>query len=296
MTRDWEAAVNPGGWHVADEELRHYAAGDCAPPWRWSTETHLTVCQTCRSRLAAMADPERIAAGWSRLDVALDAPAPGRLERLLRLVGVAEDTARLLAVTPVLRLSWLVSIALTLAFSAASARLADTMATPILFLALAPLLPLAGVAASFGPRVDPTYEIALVAPLQTFRLLLLRSAAVLTTTCGFSLAAALALPEYGLVVLGWILPSLTLTLLSLVLTPRLGPVTAVVVVTAGWLALLAGTVQPGTGRSVVFALGGQLTLAAVAAATAVVLTLARSRFESGRHFASATRRFPRRTP
>lgn len=37
-------------------------------------------------------------------------------------------------------------------------------ATPILFLALAPLLPLAGVALSYGPAIDPTYEMAVVSP------------------------------------------------------------------------------------------------------------------------------------
>jgi hypothetical protein len=284
--------LNPSGWHVTDEELLHYAAGECAPPLLWSTEAHLTACPACRIRLTALADPREVAVGWSRLDAALDAPVPGRLERLLLHVGVANDMARLLVVTPILRVSWLVSIAMTLAFSAASARLADTMSTPIVFLALAPLLPLAGIAACFGPRVDPSYEIALVAPLQTFRLLLLRCAVVLTTTCLLSLAAALALPDYGLVALGWVLPSLTLTLLSLALTPRFGPVTAAIVIIAGWIVLLAGTVEPDTGSSVVFALGGQLTLAAVGASTAAVLPRLRPRFEFARYSAAVTRRTP----
>ena len=46
------------------------------------------------------------------------------------------------------------------------------------FLALAPLLPLAGVAAAFGAALDPTYEIGLAAPLSAVRLLLLRTVAV----------------------------------------------------------------------------------------------------------------------
>ncbi|WP_194916553.1 zf-HC2 domain-containing protein [Catenulispora rubra] len=296
MTQGSEAVVDPGEWHVAEEELRHYAAGECTPPSLWSTEAHLTACQTCRLKLAELADPAQLAAGWSRLDAAMDAPVPGRLERLLVRVGVPEATARLLAVTPVLRLSWFASIVVVLLVSTASAHLANAVSTPIVFLALAPLLPLAGVAVSFGPRVDPSYELALVAPLQTFRLLLLRCAVVLATTSLLSFAAALALPEYGLVALGWVLPSLTLTLLSLALTPRLGPLTAVAVVTAGWIALLAVTVHPHTGRSVVFALGGQLAMAAVGVSAAVVLPRLRSRFESDRHPDLVARRVTRRTP
>ena len=57
------------------------------------------------------------------------------------------------------------------------------------FLVLAPLLPLAGVAAAYGRDVDPTYEIGLAAPMRSFGLLLVRALAVLATT---SVMAAVA--------------------------------------------------------------------------------------------------------
>jgi len=285
----WDGGVvSRDGWHVPDEDLRRYAAGQDAPPWLWSLEAHLVACERCRARLTGMADPQRVAAGWARLDAELDAPAPGLLERLLPRFGVAEHTARLLVATTALRLSWLAGIALTLLLSAVGATAARTLSTPIVFLAAAPLLPLAGVAVSFGPRVDPAYEIALVAPLHTFRLLLLRCAAVLVPTTALSAATAMALPRYGLVALGWFLPSLTVTLLSLALTPRLGPVTAAVVAAAGWLALLVATVRPDTGGSVLFASGGQAATVVVGAMAAAAVFRLSSRFEVGTRFAPTT--------
>jgi anti-sigma factor RsiW len=276
-------------WHVPDEELRRYADGTLARALFLSTDAHLLACPDCRARLAG-ADPELVRAGWARLDSELDAPVPGPVERLLLRVGVPDHTARLLAATPVLRWSWLAAVASTLALTIAVANLAH----PLVFLAVAPLLPLVGVAASYGPGIDPTYEIALVAPLHTFRLLMLRSAAVLTTTTALSAAASLGLPDYGLRVLGWFLPALALTLLSLALTPRLGPVGAAVAVGLGWAVLLAASLSPGADRSIVFAPGGQLALALTAAVAAAMLSRLRPAFDVPRRIDRALRLGARR--
>jgi hypothetical protein len=283
--------VNPTGWHVPDEELRRYADGGLTAPWLWSAEAHLALCPECRDRLADTVDPDLVPAGWARLDAEVDAPRPGPVEAVLVRLGVREHTARLLAATPALRVSWLAAIALTLTFTAVAAHLAQAMAVPILFLGVAPLLPLVGVAVSFGPGVDPTYELALVAPSHTFRLLLLRCAAVLTTTTALSVAASLALPAYGLVVLGWLLPALALTLLSLALTPRLGPVAAAALVGV----LLVSTVRWRTGESLLFAPTGQLVLAIGAAVAAAAVLRVRPAFETGRHRGLAPRLRTRRT-
>jgi hypothetical protein len=271
------------GWHVPDEHLRHYADRALGPPWLWSVESHLAACPLCRERLAGAVEPGVVQAGWSRLDAEIDAPIPGPVESVLRRFGMREHTARLLAATPALRLSWLVAVTVILASTAGAAHLTRTLVVPLVFLAVAPLLPLVGVAVSFGPGVDPTYELALVAPLHTFRLLLLRCAAVLTTTTTLSAAASLALPGYGPVVLGWLLPALVLTLVSLALAPRLGPVTAAVVTALGWVALLAATVRVGTGQSPVFSAAGQVTLAVAAAVAAAALVKVRPAYESGHH-------------
>src|SRR4029450_5981448 len=88
-------------------------------------------------------------------------------------------------------------------------------ASPVWLLAVAPLLPLAGVAAAYGPGVDPTFELALTAPMRGLRLLLIRAAAVLATTTLLAAGASVALPGFGLRAVGWLLPSLALTLASL---------------------------------------------------------------------------------
>ena len=187
-------------------------------------------------------------------------------------------------------------MALTLAVTAAAAHLARALPVPMPLLVVAPLLPLAGVAISFGPRVDPTYEVTVVAPMQTFRLLLLRCAAVLTTTTLLTAAASLALPASGPVVLGWLAPALALTLLALALTPRLGPVPAAVTVGTGWAVLVVATVRLGTGGSVLFSAPGQGALAIAAALAAVAVFRARAGFDTGRHLGRAAGPTLRRMP
>ena len=287
--------MSAGDWHVADDDLRVYADGAAQPPWLWSTEAHLAACPRCRQRLAEHVDPVVVRAGWARLDAELDAPRPGPVEALLVRLGLPAHTARLLACTPALRRSWLTAVGLTLVVATGAAHLARSMTVPIPLLAIAPLLPLIGVAISFGPRADPSHELAVVAPLHTFRLLLLRCAAVLSATTALTGGASLAVPEYGPVALGWLAPSLALTLLSLALTPRFGPLAAAFAVGLGWLALLVATVRISTGESVLFTAPGQAGLTAGAVAAAMALWKVRAAFDTTRHLGRAADPTPRRT-
>ncbi|MEU1178034.1 zf-HC2 domain-containing protein [Streptomyces sp. NPDC005820] len=266
-------------WHVAEDDLRAYALGELAPPLLWSADTHLTRCAQCRARLTAAADPVALDAGWERLDAELDAPRPSLTERLLVRMGVADHTARLLTATPVLRRSWLLSVLFLLVMTVLAVRVADV---PSLFLALAPLLPLAGVALSYGPALDPTYEMAVVAPLHGFRLLMIRTVAVLTAGLALNGMATLALPGYGLMALAWLLPALALTTTGLALSARLGPVLAPALVGGAWLTLLvvlqtqahtAGTLAP-------FTVLGQSAAAGVTVVAALLLYQARDRFDA----------------
>lgn len=262
-------------WHLADTDLAGYAAGALNPPLVWSVEAHLAACGQCRARLTVAAPPALLDDGWNRLDAALDAPVPGPVERLLAAVGVPEATARLLAATPALRLSWVSAVAVTIALTAVVAHLAE----PFVFLVLTPLLPLLGVAAAFGPRTDPTYELAVVSPIHTFRLMLLRCVAVLSVVTVLAAAATLTLATGGPPVVGWFLPSLGLTSAALLLTPRLGPVAAAATVGAGWLLLVAAT---GLADTVVFSLAGQTVIAVGAAVAALGLRRRATDFDTAR--------------
>ncbi|WP_433200337.1 zf-HC2 domain-containing protein [Dactylosporangium sp. CS-047395] len=267
-----------GAWHLPDDDLHHYADGRCAPPLLWSVESHLLACPGCRDRLTAATGPALLDDGWAALDAALDAPVPGPVERVLRRAGVPEATARLLAATPALRMSWLAAIALTLTLTVLFA----WAAAPLLFLAAAPLLPLVSVAASFGPGIDPTYELGLVAPIGALRLLLLRVAAVVAVNTVLCTAACLTLPDLSLAAAGWFLPSLALTVLALLLATRLGMIPAAIAVGCGWAVLVAATV------SAPFTPAGQLTSAAAAAVAGVALAHRARTFDP-------SRLFPRRT-
>ncbi|MEK8104346.1 hypothetical protein NKG94_02795 [Micromonospora sp. M12] len=138
-----------------------------------------------------------------------------------------------------------------------------------------PLLPLVAVATSFARGIDPTYEIAVVAPVRSFRLLLLRCLAVLSATTALSAVASLFIYEYGLRATGWFLPSLALTALSLLLSTRLGAAPAAVVVGVGWAVVVTATV----GDRLVFTLAGQLGAAVVGAIAAVALSRQRDTFD-----------------
>ncbi|WTC17919.1 zf-HC2 domain-containing protein [Streptomyces cellulosae] len=265
-------------WHVPEDDLRAYARGGLEAPALWSADTHLTACAHCRAVLAGLGDTVALDDGWERLDAELDAPRPGLLESLLLRLGVRDHTARLLAATPALRRSWLgaVSAVLLLTVAVTAGR------RPTLFLALAPLLPLAGVALSYGPRMDPTYEMAVVAPMHGFRLLMIRTVAALTAGLGLNGLATLALPGYGLPALSWLLPALALTATALALSARLGPVLAPALTGGGWAALLvtADAVRSGTHETLApFTAAGQGVSAAVAVLAAVLLVLLRDRFD-----------------
>ncbi|MER5753166.1 zf-HC2 domain-containing protein [Streptomyces sp. NPDC002088] len=266
-------------WHVPEDDLRAYVQGELDTPRLWSADTHLAACADCRALLAQVGDPVALDAGWERLDAELDAPRRGFVESLLVRIGVADHTARLLAATPVLRRSWLASVVLLLVMTVGAVYTADS---PTMFLALAPLLPLAGVALSFGPVLDPTYEMAVVAPLHGFRLLLTRTVAVLAVGLALNGLATLALPSYGLAALAWLLPALALTATGLALTARLGPVLAPVLVGGAWTALLlaAEASRHGSGTLAPFTAAGQGIAAGVAALAAGLLYAARDRFDS----------------
>ncbi|MFF3489287.1 zf-HC2 domain-containing protein [Streptomyces sp. NPDC002701] len=267
-------------WHVAQDDLRAYGRGDLAPPMLWSADTHLMACARCRAVLAEVSDPAPLDEGWARLDAELDAPRPGFLESAFVRLGVADHTARLLAATPVLRLSWLGAVIAVLLMTVVVTNSAEAPGTPALFLALAPLLPLAGVALSYGPALDPTYEMAVVSPMHGFRLLMIRTVPVLAVALTLNGLATLALPSYGLRALAWLLPALALTATGLALTPRLGPVLAPALVGGTWVTVLVVAREMTDGTLAPYTVAGQGVAAVVAVVAAGFFYLRRDRFDS----------------
>jgi anti-sigma factor RsiW len=259
-------------WHVQSELLARYASGDIEEAQAFSVESHLPTCARCREQIAELVDDGLLARSWEAIEDRLDAPRRGPVEAGLMRLGMREHVARLLGATPALRLSWLLSCALVLAFAvwAASQREAGVY----WFLVFAPLLPLAGVAAAYGPEVDPTYEVGLAAPLGSFPLLLLRATAVLVTTTAMASVAALALPGLHGSAAAWLLPSLGLTLAGLALATRMSALAACGSLGLAWL--LVGWLGWRLAHQPLDVFGAPAQLACVIVVVTSVLVLSRN--------------------
>ena len=265
------------GWHPDDSVVHAYAGGTAEFAAAASTEAHLAACAPCRARLRPAVDAGRLDAIWAQVGERLAEQAP-RSERFLRRLGVSEPTARLVLATPALRRSWLASLALVVGMLVLVAQRGGTGGL-LPFLVLAPLAPVAGVALAYGPAVEPAYEVGIAAPFSSFRLLLLRTCAVLTTTVPVAGLGALALPGTDWLTLGWLLPALGLTSLTLALSSRLDPRSAAGLATGLW-AVTIGYARLHDGVAAAFGPTVQAAAAVLAAAGAVAAFGTRHRYGS----------------
>jgi hypothetical protein len=267
-------------WHADPTSLTSYRDGALDEVSSFSVEAHLISCSTCRAHAASLVEQERLERVWSGIEEAVDAPRLGVIERVLLRLRIPDHVARVLAATPSLSLSWLLAVMLVLAFAVVAAHQSERGV--LVFLAVAPLLPLAGVAAAYGPGIDPAYEIALAAPLRTFRLLMIRAAAVLTVTVVLVGLAALALPGLAAVAAAWLLPALALALASLALSSYVPPLLASGSLALAWICAVGLGVALADDRLAAFQPPGQLAFALIAALAALVIGRRRDAFETTR--------------
>jgi len=221
-------------WHMDDGLAVRYADGELNPTLAASVEAHLLACDRCRSLLTPRVPDARLDRVWAEVADAVDTPVPGPFERLLRAIGVHDHTARLMAAAYSLRLPWITASAAALLFAALASG-ETTRWGLLVYLTLAPILPVAGVAVAFGRDGDPAHEIGLAAPYSMFRLMLMRSAAVLTSSSALALVVGLGLLGGSWIAAAWLLPSLALTSLTLALSSRFDPRHCGAVVAMTWL-------------------------------------------------------------
>jgi len=264
-------------WHAEAEVLERYARGELDEARAISVEAHVIACADCREALGTRAASARHDRVWAAVCERVDAPRRGPVEALLVRAGVRGDVARLLAATPSLTLSWLVAVALSLAFAVVAAHAGERGLQ--LFLTLAPLLPLAGVAAAYGRVLDPAYEVALAAPVRSFRLLLIRSVAVFAVTSVFAALAALALPALDAHAGAWLLPALGLTLASLALSTFVSHVVAFGGCAIAWVGAVMFAEAVTADRLAAFEEAGQVCFLAVTVVAALVIAARRANFE-----------------
>jgi hypothetical protein len=135
-----------------------------------------------------------------------------------------------------------------------------------LLLAVAPLVPVAGVALSYGRHADPLHEIVATSPSGGLRLVLMRTAAVLAVSVPLLTGAGLLLPAtdprlpQAPAAAAWLLPGLALTLATLALSGYVGCRTASAVVGGGWLLALAAPLLTAPDPGLTARLAQQLSL------------------------------------
>jgi hypothetical protein len=266
-------------WHVDPELLERYVGGDTGDVQAFSVEAHLPTCGPCRAALARLTDRGRHERVWVEVVDALDATQATWVERLLARLGVAGHTARLLAATPSLRGSWLAAVTVALGFAVIAGR--GSHDGLLVFLLLAPVLPVAGVAAAYGPGIDPTYEVGVAAPMTGWRLLLLRAVAVLAATTVLAAGAAALLPGVGWAAIAWLLPSLGLAAATIALSTVTTPLRAGVLVMGTWVGAAWAVWRLTQDRFALFGQAGQVTFALLAMLAAAVVVARRDRFDQG---------------
>lgn len=230
--------MNPTAWHVDRDLATAYAESRTDPVLTASLEQHVVACASCRALLGEVAPPPSLDAGWLGVLERVQRPTPRPLERLLTRLGVDPGTARLAALTPSLRGAWLAGVVLVLALALVTAY-SDPDGVAV-FLALAPLLPVAGVALAFGPHSDPAHEMVAASPYPAPRLLAVRTALVVATTLAPAGVAGVLLPGGPWLAAAWLLPALALATTTVAVGSRLSPVATASALAGAW-ALLAGS-------------------------------------------------------
>ncbi|SER82903.1 Putative zinc-finger [Streptomyces sp. yr375] len=223
-------------WHTSDDLAARYADGTLPEADAWSLEKHLERCAACAERVSA-AVRQSPAAGVVLAEV-----------RATVLREVREVTPRahppfsfltraLWAAGPALRGAWLPALLLVALGALALSYGAGVDGSWPLLLALAPVVPVAGVAVSYGVHADPLHEIAAATTSGGLRLMLTRTTAVLAVSLPLLTLTGLLLPASGAPgAAAWLLPGLALTLASLTLAGWVGCRTATALTGGGWLA------------------------------------------------------------
>lgn len=224
-------------WHPDRSVLKSYLDGDLDGLEGASVEQHLLVCAECRSTMGALVEVPELDRVWDAVRFAIERPQQPAFIRLARRLGLAEPTSVLLAASTALRTAWLTSSVVALSFALAAAYMSDgTRLWP--FLLIAPLVPVTGVAASYGPATDPLETLLVTSPYGRTRLILVRTMAVLALTLPIAFLLGLLLPGPDWVAAAWLGPALALIPILLALAAYVGPRVAAGVLAIGWSAVV----------------------------------------------------------
>jgi hypothetical protein len=258
-------------WHLDVPTLELYLDGHAVPLVGASVESHLMRCVDCRLLLGTVTPADPLEDDWQGIRSRIEHPAPSVVERGLGRLGVSAESARLLTAVPAFRGAWLLGMFAAILFAGAAALFAGDYGIG-LFLIVAPLAPVAGVAAAFGGDADPCHELVTVTPYPAVRMLLLRTGGVLVTSIPVAVLAGLALPGPAWLGIAWLTPAAAGVLLTLVLAPLFGTTVPTATFGACWSVGVLSAARIGDPLEVVEP-AMQLLLGAVALGALAVLLL-----------------------
>jgi hypothetical protein len=230
------------GWHADPALLSSYLAGDLDAITGASVEQHVTRCEICRAAVGQLLEPQLVDRTWAAIRDAVERPPLPWPLRLARRLGLPEPTAVLLASATSLRGAWLVGAFLSLSFATLAAYASGgTALAP--FLLVAPLAPVLGVAAAYGPRQDPLEGLIATAPYGRTRLILLRTLAVLVSVLPVTALLGLAVPGPPWIAAAWLGPALALVPVLLALAAFVGPRLAATAVSLVWAGVVLNSIR-----------------------------------------------------
>jgi hypothetical protein len=151
---------------------------------------------------------------WTGVAAAVWRRRPGPAERLAARLLRSPGLARALVTTPSLLLGWVIATVVVLAAGAAA-----TLGTGTPYVALfAPAVAGAGIAYSYGPGIDPAWELSQSMAVSDRMVLLVRALAVFGLNAAAGLAATAASGVTGstaAVTFGWLVPMTAVCALAL---------------------------------------------------------------------------------
>jgi hypothetical protein len=221
-------------WHAGPELLAAYASGSLDAVNGASVEQHLMRCTACRAAIRSHVDPHPLERAWAGVRDAVETTSQPMPIRLARRLGLPEPASVLLAATASLRTAWLAGAFVAIGFATLAVSVAGGRYAIAPFLLVAPMVPVLGVAAAYGPHQDPLESLIITAPYGRTRLILVRTLAVLVSVLPFTALLGLMLPGPPWLAAAWLGPALGLVPMLLALSSFVGPRAGASILTIAW--------------------------------------------------------------
>lgn len=193
----------------------------------------MPACEACREIVAGTEALPQLEAVWQSIRDRIEPQPLNIVGRCLVGLGMSRGDAFLVSSAPSLSGAWILGMVIALVFAIAAAT--SGARGVAIFLLIAPLAPLAGIAFAFSGDNDPLFELTLAAPYSKFRLLLWRSAAVLATTIPLTVIGAVLAGTSWWVAGVWLVPALAFSTVTLALARWIDPAFTGSGIALGWV-------------------------------------------------------------